>query len=75
MNSPVSLELQSKIAAWRLKAADGTLTLEEMKEGIALLRGGRCAAAEAAQANASKRKRAIAEIPSAEDMLSELGDL
>ena len=32
MTSPVSLELQQKIATWRMRANEGTLTLEEMRE-------------------------------------------
>jgi len=73
MSSPISPELQSKIASWRLRAAEGTLELSEMKEAVLLLRQGRVAAANAsAQA---KRKKAIAEIPHADDMLSELDNL
>lgn len=75
MSNPVPLELQAKIATWRIKAAEGTLTLEEMKEGIILLRAGRCTAAVAAQSAAKTRKRAIAEIPSADDMLADLDGL
>lgn len=71
----ISGETQSKIAAWRLKAAEGTLTLEEMKEGIKLLRGDRFNASVAAQSAATKRKKAIAEIPAAGDMLAELEGL
>ena len=70
MTSPVPLELQSKIAHWRASAADGTLTLEDMKEAILHLRQGRVAALTASAA--SKRKKAITEIPSAEDMLADL---
>jgi len=73
MTSPVSLELQQKISMWRLRAAEGTLTQDEMKEIILHLRSGRVNAANASAA--SKRKRAIAEIPRAEDMLGELEGL
>ena len=72
MSAPVSAELQSKIASWRLKAAEGTLTLEEMKEGVAFLRAGRMSAALAAVKSKTK-KTAVA--PSADDMLADLGDL
>lgn len=75
MSSPVPYELQAKIASWRLRAAEGTLTLDEMKEAVKHLRAGRLSAAQAAGASASKRKRAIAEIPSAEDMLADLDGL
>ena len=70
MTSPVPLELQAKIASWRLKAAEGTLTLEEMKEGIMYLRAGRISAATAAK---SSKKKSVA--PAAEDMLADLDGL
>lgn len=73
MSNPVPLELQAKIASWRLRAAEGTLTLDEMKEAVAWLRQGRVAAANASAS--AKRKRAIAEIPKAEDMLDDLNNL
>jgi len=74
MSNPIPLELQSKIASWRLRAAEGTLTLEEMKEGVIFLRAGRLGAASAAAA--AKRvpaKRSAA--PSQDAMLDELDDL
>ena len=73
MSSPVPLELQAKIASWRLRAAEGTLTLDEMKEAILYLRAGRVQAANASAS--AKRKKSIAAIPSASDMLSELEGL
>lgn len=75
MSSPIPLELQAKISSWRLRAADGTLTLEEMKEAVKYLRAGRLGAATAAASAARTRKKAIAEIPSAGDMLNELEGL
>ena len=75
MSGPIPLELQTKIAAWRLRAADGTLTIEEMKEAIVFLRAGRLGAAQAAQKTAATRKKAIAAIPSADDMLADLDGL
>lgn len=74
MSNPIPLELQSKIASWRLRATEGTLTLEEMREGIVFLRAGRLGAASAAAA--AKRtpgKRSAA--PSQDSMLDELDDL
>lgn len=71
--STVSPELQVKISQWRLKAADGTLTLEEMKEAIVHLRAGRVSAAYTA--TATKRSKAIKAIPKAEDLLAELDGL
>ena len=67
MNSP---ELQAKIASWRIRAAEGTLTLDDMKEIITASRAGRMSSATSVAA--SKRKLAIAAIPLAADMLSEL---
>jgi hypothetical protein len=65
-----SPELQAKIAIWRQKAIDGTLTVEEMKEAILALRAGRVSAAHASEN--SKRKAAKVAIPSADDLLAEL---
>ena len=73
MSSPVSLELQQKIAAWRLRATEGTLTLEDMREAIIALRAGRVAAANASAT--AKRKKAIVEIPHALDMLNEIENM
>ena len=61
MSTPViSVETEFKIKEWREKAAAGTLTLEEMKEAIILLRRGRLAAAEAASKSASTAGKAKA---------------
>jgi hypothetical protein len=71
MTGPIPLELQSKIASWRLRAADGTLTLDEMREAVTFLRAGRVSAATAAQAakrTAAKRSTP----PPADDMLAEI---
>lgn len=75
MASPYSLETQARIAVWRQKCLEGTITLEEMREAVAIMRGDR---RNAAQANASgtsgaRRAKAKAVIPSADDMLDELG--
>lgn len=73
MTSPISLELQQKIATWRMKASEGTLTLEEMREAVLVLRADRVNAQNASAA--SKRKKAIVEIPSAANMLSDLENM
>jgi len=74
MSGPVPLELQTKIASWRLRAAEGTLSIEEMREAIVHLRAGRMqAATAAASAHRTAAKRAVA--PPAADMLGELNDL
>lgn len=69
----MSPEMQSKIAVWRAKAEAGMLTEEEMVEGIKALRQERFGAASAS--DASKRKKAAAVIPDADDLLKELGDI
>ena len=74
MSNPIPLELQSKIAAWRLKAAEGTLTLDEMKEAIVHLRAGRLSAAVAAstakKVSATGAKKTI--ISNSDDLLDEI---
>jgi len=65
------LTTQERVSLLRQKAADGTLTLEEMKEAIVFLRQGREAAA---QAPARKAKTAKAQISSA-DLLNQLEGL
>ena len=69
----MSPELNSKIAIWRAKCADGTITLDEYKEAIKALRGDRSSAHAASEASGKKRAAAKAAIPDADDMLSELG--
>jgi len=77
MSAPVPLELQAKISGWRLKAAEGTLTLEEMKEAIIYLRAGRMSAAASAntarRASAAGAKKTV--ISNSDDLLSELEGL
>ena len=72
-DSPISLDLQMRIAEWRRQAAEGTLALDEMKEAIVMLRQGRVAAQNASAV--AKRKAAVKVIPAAEDLLGELGDM
>ena len=72
MASPYSPETQMKIAVWRQKAMEGTLTLEEMREAVIIMRGDRKNSANAA-ASGARRAKAKAAIPSADDMLEELG--
>lgn len=66
-------ELNSKIAGWRQKAVEGTLSIEEMKEAIQALRGGRVSAAISSEK--SKAKKAPVVVQSADDLLGELGEL
>lgn len=65
-----SAELQSRIAVWRAKATDGTLTQEEMREAIQVMRQGRMSAA---TSSASRKAKVIAAIPSADDLLNDMG--
>ena len=70
-----SPELQAKIAAWRIKAVEGTLTKDEMAEAIAALRTER---AQAATAPTGERKRSSAakKAPvNSDDLLSQLEGL
>lgn len=66
-----SPELQSKIADWRRKCADGTATMEEMKQAVARLRGDRRNAAAAP----SKTSRAKGPARSTDELLGELSAL
>ena len=73
MSTPYSAETLSRIAQIRAKIADNTATLEEVKEGIILLRQDRKSAA--GSSDTARRAKAKAAIPSADDMLAELGGL
>jgi hypothetical protein len=55
-----SPELQSKLAIWRQKSIDGTITLEELKEAVRLMRADRHAAldAQAKSSTGSRGKKA-----------------
>lgn len=63
-----SPDLQSKVALWRQKAAEGTMTAEDYREALSALRAGRLAAAQSAK---KPKKEAV----SAEDLLRELDGL
>jgi hypothetical protein len=66
-------EVMSKISIWRQKAIEGTISEGEMVEAIQLIRGDRRSAAHAS--DASRKSKATKVIPSADDLLSELGGL
>ncbi len=66
-------DLDAKIAIWRQKAIDGKLTQEEMREAIALKRADRRAALTAS--DNSRRAKAKAVVPSAQQLLDELDGL
>ena len=69
----ISPDLQAKIALWRQKAIEGTLSEEEMAQAVVALRGGRVGAQIAS--TTSKAKKAGAFVPNADDLLGELGDM
>lgn len=71
MAQALSLETAARIAQLRVKAADGTLTQEDMREAVLLLRGDRRSAA--AASDTARRAKAKAAIPDADDLLNELG--
>ena len=61
-----------KLATYRRKAADNTITIEEMREAVVLMRQGRIAAA---AASTTSRKKAAAPAVSSTDLLAELDGL
>ncbi len=65
-----SPELASKIAIWKQKAIDGTLSREEMQEAVLLYRQDRRRAQAASES--SRRVKAKAVVPTAKEMLDEL---
>lgn len=70
-----SPELQAKLAAWRIKAVDGTLTKEEMAEAITALRGERTQAA-TSPTGERKRSTAAKKAPvNSDDLLAQLEGL
>lgn len=68
-----SADLLAKIAVWREKARQGTLTADEQREAIAALRQDRKSAAVASET--SRRKKAVAVVPDAKALLADLGKL
>lgn len=70
MQSP---EVQHRIAILRQKIADNSLSMEEMKEAIKYLRGDRRNAH--AASDGARRKKAVAAIPNADDLLNEMDGL
>jgi hypothetical protein len=68
-----TVEQQAKIAVFRQKLTEGTITVQEMREATELLRAGRKSAATAS--DSSRRTKAKAVIQSADEMLNELGGI
>jgi hypothetical protein len=69
----MSPELQSKIAHWRVKAVNGSMTPDDMREAIAALRADRVGAAVASAT--SKAGKVKAPPPDASSLLDELEGL
>ena len=73
--SMYDLATQQKVAIWRRKAVEGTLSPEEQLEAVQYLMAGRRAAFEAAAGAKTTRKasaKATASLPSGDDLLSEM---
>ena len=65
-------ETMSRLSILRAKVAEGSITLEELKEGVKLMREDREVSSKAS-AN-PRRAKAKAEIKSADEMLDELAN-
>lgn len=66
-------ELNAKVAEWRRKEADGTITLEDMKEAIKWLAQGRTGAHIAS--TASRTKKIVTKVENSDDLFAELEGL
>jgi hypothetical protein len=77
MTTPVqSPELQSKLALWRSRAQDGTITLAELQEAIRLMRADRHAALDAQLKSSSKTKTSSKKAPvDTQKLLNDLENL
>jgi hypothetical protein len=66
--------INEKIQEWRRKSADGSITLDEMREAIAAIRKERVAASETSSKSRVKKATAKAnEVIDSDSMLGELG--
>lgn len=76
----ISADTQAQLAVYRQKARDNTLTQDEMKDAIRLMRSERVGAAQvsassrAAKSIAKEKAKPKAK-PNGDDLLSELDDL
>lgn len=66
----ISQEQFQYISTIRAKSLSGTVTIEEYKEAIRIMRGDRLAAAQSG--DAAKRAKAKKEIPSADALLDDM---
>lgn len=67
--------INEKIQEWRRKSADGSITLEEMREAIAAIRKERVNAQETSTKSKAKKAEAKAKAQpiNSDDLLGELG--
>jgi len=65
-------ETNSRIAHWRQKAQEGTLTEEDMIEAIKVLSAGRSFAATASTKSRASKAQAAAPKPNADDLVADL---
>lgn len=73
INDPTLL---NQISVWRTKAADGSITLDEMREAIKVLRANRLSSMEAAaKSKSGGRKKAPAAPVDAGNLLDQLNGL
>lgn len=73
MQSP---DTQMKIQLWRQKVVDGTLTQDDMKEAIQVLRADRVNAAASSASSHARRAPAKAKAAiNSDSLLDELGDI
>lgn len=74
INDPALL---NQISVWRSKAVDGSITLEEMREAMRVLRANRLSSMEAAakSKSGSRSKKAPAAPVNAGDLLDQLNGL
>ena len=70
-------ELLNKLSVWRTKAADGSLSIDDMREAIKVLRANRMSTAEAAAKSKSggSRKKSPAAPVDAGNLLDQLNGL
>ena len=75
--SAISAETQTRIAQLRAKSQDGTLTLEDMREAVSMLRDNRLSAGQAAAKSigAAKAKKPKAAARTEDSLLNELEGL
>jgi transposase-like protein len=63
-------ERQAQVSLWRQQAIDGTLSLEDMKAAVLVLREGRMGAAAASDASRTKKAKKV--VKTADELLGEL---